>query len=117
MGSLALGNVLLGIGTVLSSLLQIYLFVLFGRAIVSWVNADPRNGIVRFLMMATDPVVERVRRLLPMKLRYFPLDLAFLVTFGIVVFLQFALAQTLIDIGHRMKGSSPPAILSDLASP
>jgi hypothetical protein len=55
--------------------------------------------------MATDPVVERVRKLLPMKLRYFPLDLAFLVTFGIVVFLRFALAQTLIDMGARMRGA------------
>ena len=116
MASLAMGNVLQGIGVVLYYALQTYFFVLFGRAIVSWVNADPRNGIVRFLMMATDPVVERVRRLLPMKLRYFPLDLAFLVTVGIVIFLQFALAQTLIDIGDRMKRSSPPAILSDLRS-
>ena len=107
MASLAMGNVLLGVGTVLASLLQLYMLVLFGRAIISWVNADPRNGIVRFLVMATDPVIERVRRLLPMKLRYFPLDLAFLVTFGIVVFLQFALAQTLIDIGNRMKGAPP----------
>jgi YggT family protein len=104
MASLAMGNALQGLGVVLYYALQFYFFVLIGRAIVSWVNADPRNGIVRFLMMATDPVVERVRRLLPMKLRYFPLDLAFLVTVSIVIFLQFALAQTLIEVGLRMKG-------------
>ena len=104
MASLAMGNVLLGVGNVLSWALQLYMFVLFGRAIVSWVNADPRNAIVRFLVLATDPVVERVRRLLPMKLRYFPLDLAFLVTVGIVIFLQFALAKTLIEMGLRMTG-------------
>jgi YggT family protein len=100
----ALGNVLIGLGQMLGWGLQVYSWVLIARAIVSWVNADPRNAIVRFLVMATDPVVERVRRLLPMKLRFFPLDLAFLVTFGIIVFLRFALAQTLIDMGARMRG-------------
>jgi YggT family protein len=105
MGGLVLGNVLIAIGVVLDYSLQLYMFILFGRAIVSWVNADPRNGIVRFLVLATEPVTERVRRLLPMKLRYFPLDLAFLVTLGIVLFLRFALAHTLIGAGMRMGGT------------
>ena len=100
----ALGNVLIGLGQMLDWALQLYSWVLIARAIVSWVNADPRNAIVRFLVMATDPVVERVRRLLPMKLRFFPLDIAFLVTFGIIIFLRFALAQTLVDLGVRMRG-------------
>lgn len=98
----ALGNAIQGLGEVLNFALQVYTWVLIGRAIVSWVSADPRNAIVRFLVMATDPVVERVRKLLPMKLRYFPLDLAFLVTFGIIIFLRYALAKTLIDLGARM---------------
>ena len=104
-----LGNFLIAAGMVLQYALTAYMWVLIARAIVSWVSADPRNQIVRFLMMATDPVVERVRRLLPMKLRYFPLDLAFLVTVGIVIFLQFALAQTVIDVGLRLKR---PAVVS-----
>jgi YggT family protein len=101
----ALGNVLIGLGMALNFGLQLFMWILIARAIVSWVNADPRNTIVRFLVMATDPVVERVRRLLPMKLRYFPLDIAFLVTFGIIIFLRFALAQTIIAAGVRMGGT------------
>ena len=101
----ALGNAIIGLGKFFDFALQLYTWVLIARAIVSWVNADPRNAIVRFLVMATDPVVERVRRLLPMKLRFFPLDIAFLVTFGIIIFLRFALAQTLIDLGVRMGGT------------
>lgn len=101
----ALGNAIIGVGHAFDFALQLYTWVLIARAIVSWVNADPRNAIVRFLLMATEPVVERVRRLLPMKLRFFPLDIAFLVTFGIIIFLRFALAQTLIDLGGRMGGT------------
>jgi YggT family protein len=79
------------------------MWVLIGRAIISWVNADPRNGIVRFLRSVTDPPVEMIRRRLPRNLRYYPLDIAFLVLFGLVIFAQFAVAQSLMDFGQRLR--------------
>lgn len=45
--------------------LNIYMFIVIGRAIISWVNPDPYNPIVRFLHSATDPALYRLRRLLP----------------------------------------------------
>lgn len=99
-----LGNVLIGLGKVLFYFFQIYMIVLLGRAIVSWVNADPRNGIVRFLVQATEPPLRVIRHMLPMSLRSFPLDVAFLVLLGLVIFAEYAVAQTLIDIGIRMRG-------------
>jgi len=44
---------------------NIYIFIVIARALVSWVNPDPYNPIVRFLHSATDPVLYRLRRLLP----------------------------------------------------
>ena len=96
------GNVLVGLGVALAYFLQFYMYVLIGRAIVSWVDASPHNPIVRFLIMATEPPRRVIARMLPSSLRYFPLDIAFLVLVAIVIFLQFALAQTLIDLGHRL---------------
>ena len=75
----------------------------FATAVVSWVSADPRNPIVRFLRSATDPLLRIIRRMLPTNLRYFPIDIAFLVLLAIVLFSQFAIAQTLIDIGVRLR--------------
>ena len=98
-----LANILIGLGQVLSFVLQLYMWILIGRAIISWVNADPRNGIVRFLRSVTDPPVEMIRRRLPRNLRYFPLDIAFLVLFALVIFAQFAVAQSLIDLGQQMR--------------
>ena len=98
-----LGNVLFGLAHVLSWFLTLYSWVLIARAIVSWVSADPRNPIVYFLHRATDPAIEFVRRLLPMKLKYFPLDIAFLVLFGVVIFLQFAIVQSLLDVAVRLR--------------
>ena len=58
-----LANILTGLAQVLGMVLQIYMWVLIGRAIISWVNADPRNAIVRFLRSVTDPPVEMIRQL------------------------------------------------------
>lgn len=98
-----LGNILWGLGEVLQSILWAYSIVLFARAVVSWVNADPRNPIVQFLVAATEPMLRIIRRLLPTNLRYFPIDIAFLVLLAIVMFSQYAIAQSLIDIGLRLR--------------
>ncbi len=97
------GNALIGLAQVLAFVLQIYTWVLIGRAICSWVQANPRNPIVQFLYMVTEPPIRFVRRLLPMNLRYFPLDIAFLVVFGIVIFLEFGIVPTIHELGMRMK--------------
>jgi YggT family protein len=101
-----LGNVLVGLGQVLYFGLQVYFWVLIGRAIISWVNADPRNPIVQFLVRATDPPLRVIRKLLPMSLRYFPLDIAFLVLMGLVLFLQYAVAASLVEAGRRLGATS-----------
>ncbi len=51
---------------VLSFVLQAYMFIIIGRAIISWVNPDPYNPIVRFLHEVTEPVLSRLRRHLPL---------------------------------------------------
>jgi YggT family protein len=97
------GNIVIGFARVLDMILTIYMWLLIGRAIVSWVNADPRNPIVRFLIMVTDPPLRVIRRMLPSSLRYFPLDIAFLVLFGLVIFARFAVVQSLVDFGQRLR--------------
>jgi YggT family protein len=97
------GNVLWGVGEVLRNILWAYSIVLFARAVVSWINADSRNPVVHFLHAATDPLLRTIRRLLPTNLRYFPIDVAFLVLLAIVLFSQYAIAQKLIDAGLRLR--------------
>ncbi len=52
---------------VLQAILSIYFWIVIGRAIISWVNPDPLNPIVRFLHNATDPVFDRIRRIIPLQ--------------------------------------------------
>lgn len=97
------GNMLIGLAQVLSFVLSIYQWILIGRAITSWVQANPRNPIVQFLYMATEPPIRGVRRLLPMNLRYFPLDIAFLVVFALVIFGQYGIVPSIAQLGLQMR--------------
>ena len=100
---LLLANVLAGLGWTLYWFLQLYSWVLIARAVVSWVSADPRNPIVSFLYAATEPPLRLVRRRLPTSLRYFPLDIAFLVLFGLVIFAQYGIVQSLVDYASVLR--------------
>jgi len=50
---------------VLSTILDVYTFILIARALISWVSPDPRNQIVQWLYRLTEPVLAPVRRVIP----------------------------------------------------
>jgi YggT family protein len=106
-----LANVILGVARVLEGVLFVYQWILIARAVISWVSADPRNPIVSFLYAATEPPLRLIRRRLPTSLRYFPLDVAFLVLFGLVIFAQYGIVQSLVDyatvLRFRALGAAP----------
>ncbi|MDO3380169.1 YggT family protein [Geoalkalibacter halelectricus] len=62
-----LATLLLAVVRILSLAIQIYIYVVIARAIVSWVSPDPYNPIVRFLYNVTDPPLDRIRRVLPLQ--------------------------------------------------
>ncbi len=53
------------ISTFLIVLLDVYKWVLLVRVLLSWVDPNPYNPIVRGLSELTDPVLDRARRLVP----------------------------------------------------
>lgn len=59
------GNLVGAIAGVINTLLGLYTFVIIAAAVISWVNPDPWNPIVRFLRAATDPYLNVFRRILP----------------------------------------------------
>ncbi len=93
-------NFLLAIAQLLDFLLTIYMWIIIGRAIISWVNADPYNPIVRFLYEATEPVLSRIRRVLPFS--FGGIDFSPMVLILGIMFLQSFLVQTLKQLAMRM---------------
>ena len=59
------GNVILGIAKVLDVVLNIYMWVIIIRALISWVNPDPYNPIVQILTRMTEPILRPIRKLGP----------------------------------------------------
>lgn len=49
----------------ISWILSAYMWVIIAAAVITWVNPDPRNPIVRFLYAVTEPVLYRIRRFIP----------------------------------------------------
>ncbi|MDI6784108.1 MAG: YggT family protein [bacterium] len=50
---------------------NIYVFLLFVRIILSWTNPNPWNPIVQWIYKLTDPVLNFVRRLVPLRVGMF----------------------------------------------
>lgn len=50
---------------IVQALFEIYSFVLLARVLVSWIQLDPYNPIVRLLHQLTEPLLAPIRRLLP----------------------------------------------------
>jgi YggT family protein len=70
---------------VVSLVFQIYIFIVIARALVTWVNPDPYNPIVRFLYNVTEPVLARLRRVLPLQIGNFDLTpIALLILLSVV---------------------------------
>jgi YggT family protein len=71
------------------------MWLIIARALLSWVNPDPYNPIVRFLYNVTEPVLSFLRRRVP--LVFGGLDLSPLLVIFAIVFLRIFLVQTLRD--------------------
>ena len=95
-----LANFLTGIASVLGTILYIYMWIVIIRALLTWVNPDPRNPIVRFLYNATEPVLYRVRRAIP---SFGGIDFSPLVVILAIMFLQTFLVGSLHDLAARLR--------------
>jgi len=96
-----LANLLEALASVLSTVLTIYMWIVVARALISWVNPDPYNPIVRFLYGVTEPVLYRVRRLLPLYAG--GIDFSPLIVFVAIYFLELFLVRSLYDLARSLR--------------
>ncbi len=87
------GNLISAVATVIDYLLTFYMYIIIGRAIISWVSPNPNNPIVNFLYVATEPVLSYVRKIIP------PIggsvDLSPIIVLVAIVFIKQILIQSL----------------------
>jgi len=94
-----LANFIKAMAVVLDMALTLYLFVVIARAVLSWVNPDPYNAIVRFIHNATEPVLYRVRSKIP----YLGgLDLSPLVVIAAIYFMRIFVVDSLYHMARSI---------------
>jgi len=96
-----LANLLQATAHVVGLVLWVYMWVMIARAVISWVNPDPYNPVVRFLYNATEPLLFRIRRTLPTMAG--GIDLSPLLVLLAIFFLQSFLVASLFDLAGRLR--------------
>jgi YggT family protein len=107
------GNIVLAVATVINIALRIYLWIIIIRVIVSWIiyfnpygsfakflSPYNPNPLVQFLYRTTEPVLWRVRRLLPF--RNLGIDFSPLIILLIIYLLQIIVVRSLLQLAFRL---------------
>ena len=96
-----LGNFIAAAAHILDTVLTIYMWIIIIRAVLSWVNPDPYNPIVRFIHQVTEPVMYRVRRWIP--IGGMGIDFSPIIILLVIVFLQSFLIRSLLELSQQFR--------------
>lgn len=96
-----IANLLSALGAILGAILRFFSFVVLASCVISWVNADPYNGIVRTINAITEPLYVQIRR--RVRTRFGGLDLTPIVVILAIMFLQHFVAQSLADYASGIR--------------
>ncbi|MCF8092455.1 MAG: YggT family protein [Desulfotignum sp.] len=90
---LIVANFLEAVAVVLDYALTFYMWIVIAGAVLSWVNPDPYNPIVRFINTATEPVLYQIRKRVPVS--FGGIDISPIVVLLAIVFVQTFIVNSL----------------------
>jgi len=97
-----LGNLIFATAKLLDLGINLYVIIIIIRAILSWFNPNPYSSGMMFLTKITDPVLERIRRLLPLGSGV-GLDLSPIIAIFGLLFIKYFLVSSLYDMSVGLK--------------
>ena len=105
-----LSRITIAIAVVLGHLLTLYWWIVLIAVLLTWVNPDPYNPIVRFLRNVTEPVFYRVRRWMPFVV-VGGLDLSPIVVMIAITVLQIVVVDSLREFAFRLQTAGFGAVV------
>ena len=96
-----ISNLLIAVAKVVDLALTIFMWIVIARAILSWVNPDPYNPIVRFIHNITEPVLYQIRRRIP--LNFGGIDFSPILVLLAVIFLQRFVVASLFELAQSLR--------------
>jgi YggT family protein len=97
-----MSQITLAIAVVLDHLLTLYSWIVLIAVLLTWVNPDPYNPIVRFLRGVTEPVFYQIRRRVPVVFGGW--DLSPIVVLIAIQVLQIVVVKSLYIFAARLAG-------------
>jgi YggT family protein len=95
-----MGYLLMAAAKVMDFVLLFFMWVVIARAVLSWVNPDPYNPIVRFIHSVTEPVLYPIRSKLPINLG--GIDFSPIIVFLGIIFLRTFVVNSLIRMAASL---------------
>ena len=95
-----IGYFIMAVARVLDIILLAYMWVVIARAVLSWVNPDPFNPIVRFIQNITEPVLYQIRTRIPVN--FGGIDVSPIVVFAVIIFLRTFVVNSLNQMALSM---------------
>ena len=95
-----IGYLLMAIAKVLDLVLLLFMWIVIARAVLSWVNPDPFNPIVRFIHNVTEPALYRVRAFIPVS--FGGIDFSPIIVLLGVIFLRTFVVSSLIRLSANL---------------
>ncbi|MGB9765922.1 MAG: YggT family protein [Sulfurihydrogenibium sp.] len=96
-----ISNFLLAVSHVLDIALEVYKWIVIFSALISFVNPDPYNPVVKFLRSVTEPVYRLVRRYIPTV--FYNVDFAPFIVILFIIFLQRFLVPTIQQLAYKLQ--------------
>jgi YggT family protein len=94
------GYFLMAVANVLNFVLLAFMWIVIARAILSWVNPDPYNPIVRFIHNVTEPVLYKIRTKLP--INFGGIDFSPIIVILAVYFLRDFVVKSLLRFSNSL---------------
>jgi YggT family protein len=95
-------SILIFLLTIIQFILWIYSWIIIISALISWVQPNPYNPIVRFLRQITEPAYAFIRRYIPTQIGI--VDLAPLILFFVVEIAQILIGRLIVNLAGGYGG-------------
>jgi YggT family protein len=109
MAGVVLKQLTIGVAWTLDWLLTMYWWIVLISVLLTWVNPDPYNSIVRFLRGVTEPVFYRIRRLFPFVVVQ-GFDLSPIVVIVGIEFARIVIVRSLYQLAIRLAAAGVVAV-------
>ena len=96
-----ISNLLIATAKIMDIVLVLYMWIVIIRSLLTWVNPDPYNPIVQFLYSATEPLLYRIRQMIPMS--GMGIDFSPIVVILAIIFLQTFLVKSLAQFAMQLQ--------------